>query len=152
VTSDHGESLFDEGFLGHGYALNDAQTRVPFVAARLPLVLPQPFAQADVRQAIWDALARLPDGEARPDFSRTATAAVFQYLGSVDRPREIGLLDPNGRTVYDFRSNRIRLPGAGGWQRPDRLTGAEAGSFLGLVRRWEGMMVARARAAPPPAD
>ena len=28
VLSDHGESLFEEGFLGHGYALNDAQTRI----------------------------------------------------------------------------------------------------------------------------
>ena len=29
VMSDHGESLFDEGFLGHGYTLNDTQTRIP---------------------------------------------------------------------------------------------------------------------------
>src|SRR6185295_20331887 len=53
VLSDHGESLFDEGFLGHGYALNEAQTRVPFVAEGLPLSLAQPFGHAGVRQAIW---------------------------------------------------------------------------------------------------
>ena len=29
VLADHGESLFDEGFLGHGYALNEAQTHIP---------------------------------------------------------------------------------------------------------------------------
>ena len=36
VLSDHGESLFDEGFLGHGYTLNDAQTRIPLVVSGLP--------------------------------------------------------------------------------------------------------------------
>ena len=36
VTGDHGESLFEHGFLGHGYALNDVQTRVPLVVANLP--------------------------------------------------------------------------------------------------------------------
>ncbi|MEO7275220.1 MAG: sulfatase-like hydrolase/transferase, partial [Vicinamibacterales bacterium] len=66
VTSDHGESLFDEGFLGHGYALNDAQTRVPFVTQGLPLQLPQPFGQVDVRQAIWNALAAAPPVSVRP--------------------------------------------------------------------------------------
>jgi Sulfatase len=152
VTSDHGESLFDEGFLGHGYALNDAQTRIPFVVEGLPLVLPGPFAQSDVRQAIWDALARAPVVDPRPDFSRAATAAVFQYLGSVDRPREIGLLDTTGRTLYDFRNDRVQLPGAAEWQRPDRLTGAGSASFLALVRRWERMMVARARAPAPAAE
>ena len=68
VTSDHGESLFDEGFLGHGYALNDAQTRVPFVTRGLPLVLPQPFGQVEVRQAIWNALASPAPVDPRPDF------------------------------------------------------------------------------------
>ena len=31
IRADHGESLFDEGLLGHGYALNDMQTRIPVV-------------------------------------------------------------------------------------------------------------------------
>ena len=152
VTSDHGESLFDEGFLGHGYALNDAQTRVPFVAAHLPLVLAQPCAQAELRQAIWDALARVPDGDPRPDFSRVTAGAVFQYLGSVDRPREIGLLSTAGRTLYDFREDRVQVPGSAGWQRPDRLSGGDSASFLGLVQLWERMMIARARSPAPGAE
>ena len=149
VTSDHGESLFDEGFLGHGYALNDAQTRVPFVAQGLPLQLSQPFGQVDVRQAIWNALATPPPADLRPDFSRTATAPVFQYLGSVDRPREIGRLEPQGgRTLYDFRADRAQAAGDPAWQRPDRLSGQPAASFLALVRTWEAMMLARARTSP----
>ena len=43
VTSDHGESLFEEGFLGHGYALNDAQSRIPLIVTGLPLVAGSPW-------------------------------------------------------------------------------------------------------------
>lgn len=144
VTSDHGESLFDEGFLGHGYALNDAQTRVPFVAQGLPLVLPEPFGQVEVRQAIWNALAAPAPADPRPDFSRHATGSVFQYLGSIDRPREIGRLEPDGRrTLYDFRADRVQPAGEHAWTRPDRLTEPAAGAFLALVRNWEAMMLAR---------
>jgi hypothetical protein len=146
VTSDHGESLFDGGFLGHGYALNDAQTRVPFVAQGLPLHLAQPFGQVELRQAIWNALAAPPPADARPDFSQAATAPVFQYLGSVDTPREIGRLEPQGgRTLYDFRADRVQQAGDTAWTRPDQLTEPRSASFLALVRNWEAMMLARAR-------
>lgn len=149
VTSDHGESLFDEGFLGHGYALNDAQTRVPFVAQGLPLVLPQPFGQVDVRQAIWNALAAPSSADARPDFSHPATTPVFQYLGSVDQPREIGRLElQGGRTLYDFRADRAQAAGESAWIRPDQLTERPSASFLALVRNWEAMMLARSRRSP----
>jgi hypothetical protein len=144
VTSDHGESLFDGGFLGHGYALNDAQTRVPFVAARLPLVLRQPFAQAAVRDAIWDALARVPEGTPRPDFTQPATTPSFQYLGDVNVPREIGFVGRTGRTLYDFREGSVQLPGSS-WERADRLKPDGTRAYLGLVRFWESMMVTRAK-------
>jgi hypothetical protein len=149
ITSDHGESLFDEGFLGHGYALNEAQTRVPFVTEGLALSLPQPFGHAEVRQAIWDALARTPETTPRPDFGQVSANPVFQYLGSVDRPREIGAVDANGRLAYDFRSDRVQLPGRTDWQRRERLSDTDSASFLALVRRWEAMMVARARGPIP---
>ena len=51
MLADHGESLFDEGFLGHGYALNDAQTRIPLIVSGLPLRLVEPFGQVDLRDA-----------------------------------------------------------------------------------------------------
>lgn len=33
VTADHGEELFDRGFLGHGYSVLDEQTHVPLILA-----------------------------------------------------------------------------------------------------------------------
>jgi hypothetical protein len=62
VTADHGESLFDEGFLGHGYAINDVQTRIPLIVRGLPMEIREPFGQADLRDAIGLALAR-DDGD-----------------------------------------------------------------------------------------
>jgi hypothetical protein len=66
VTADHGESLFDEGFLGHGYALNDVQTRIPLIVRRLPLEIAEPFGQVDLRSAIGKALSRSDRQDAMP--------------------------------------------------------------------------------------
>ncbi len=74
VTSDHGESLLEDGFLGHGYSINDAQTRVPFIMTGLGPHPAEPFGQADVREAMWRAL-----GTSTPEFGQSP-ATVFQYI------------------------------------------------------------------------
>ena len=65
---DHGfrlyiESLFDESFLGHGYALNDAQTRIPLVVANLPVTIEEPFGQIDLRALFRRTLALPATGD-----------------------------------------------------------------------------------------
>jgi hypothetical protein len=141
VTSDHGESLFDEGFLGHGYGLNEAQTRVPLVVANLPVRLPQPVAQSELRPALLAAL-EAPDGSAPPATHPRGETPIFQYLGDLARPRQVAFLLPTGRFVYDFRSGRVK-PGAGDWLRPDELPKAEREEFLDLVHFWERIQLAR---------
>jgi hypothetical protein len=138
VTSDHGESLFDEGFLGHGYALNEVQTRIPLIAANLPLVIREPFGQRDLRDAIDEAM-RMPASAPRVEPS---DREVFQYLGTLDRPRQIAFLRMAGRTVYDFRSERVQVNG-GSWVHPRNLTDAERPEFLRLIREWERMVLSR---------
>jgi hypothetical protein len=153
VASDHGESLFDNGFLGHGYALNEAQTRIPLVAAGLPLAVEQPFGQVELRDALAAALCAEP-GTA-PRLSTNPGKSIFQYLGRIDRPRQIALTTAEGRTIYDFRTERLSLPGTSAPQRPASLTGAARARFLELVQLWERMMVARAalgRAEAPAGD
>jgi hypothetical protein len=142
VTADHGESLFDEGFLGHGYALNDVQTRVPLIAVNLPLVIDQPFGQSDLRDAIGAALRTPPEHPAAPRLGSTGQRQVFQYLGNVNRPRQIAVLGPEGRTIYDFRNQRVQVRG-GGWQRSDRVQGSDRAEFLALVHSWERMILSR---------
>jgi hypothetical protein len=146
VLSDHGESLFDEVFLGHGYTLNDAQTRVPLVVTGLPLVIEEPFAQADLRDAIGTALSRPLEPNARPTLTRSRTRTVFQYLGLIPRPAQIALTGIDGRITYDFRERRVRL-GSEEWRRPEDLNHEERSAFLHLVHTWERMMLARREAA-----
>jgi hypothetical protein len=144
VTADHGESLFDEGFLGHGYALNDAQTRIPLIARGIPLEIAEPFGQADLRGAIVAALSRDVDAGTPPRISRDPEKSVFQYLGNVPRPRQIGFMSGSGRLVYDFRDRRV--VGEDGAQQMESLSGETAARLLRLVRYWERMMLARGSA------
>jgi hypothetical protein len=140
VTADHGESLFEEGFLGHGYGLNDAQTRIPLVVSGLPMQIEEPWGQAELRDAISGALARLPSGDLRPHVVGGGRP-VFQYLGSLDTPAAIALTTAAGRTVYDFRADVFRMPEGTG-KRPSELDDGDRRAFLDLIRFWERMVVA----------
>jgi arylsulfatase A-like enzyme len=146
VTGDHGESLFDEGFLGHGYALNDVQTRIPLVAAGLPIQIAEPFGQSDLRDAIGGALAMDGTAHAVPRVTKPEGRRIFQYLGTIDRPREIAFLTAAGRTIYDFRTRRVSI-GSGGWRRPEELAPAEHRQFKALVQFWERLRLARSEAS-----
>jgi arylsulfatase A-like enzyme len=141
VTADHGESLFDEGFLGHGYALNDAQTRIPLIVTGLPLVIDEPFGQVELRDAIAHALSA-PGAATSPHVRPRSDKKVFQYLGSVDRPRQIAFTSGDGRTLYDFRTGRVRLAERA-WQRPGELDDDGVRQFLELVHFWERVVLAR---------
>ncbi len=144
VLSDHGESLFDGGFLGHGYVLNAPQTRIPMVVSGLPMRIDLPFGQAGLRDAIDEALTGTQPLDARPSIAST-DGSVFQYLGSLAAPGEIGRLSRNGQITYDFRTDRIGLWGS--TIRPDALIGAPKQAFLDLVRTWERMRLAQAHGA-----
>jgi hypothetical protein len=143
VTSDHGESLYDEGFLGHGYALNEVQTRVPLIVTELPVRISEPFGQAELRDAL-DATLSAPTltANAGPTLSRDGRKRIFQYLGNFHRPRQIAFVTTAGRTIYDFPSGRARIRD-GDWRRAHDLSGADRREFLDLVHYWESAMVAR---------
>ena len=142
ATADHGESLFDQGFLGHGYALDDAQTRIPLVVSGLPFTIEEPFGQVDLRDALGRALSA-PSFDAAPRVTAVPGKRVFQYLGRIDRPRQIAFSTNGSRTIYDFRTHRIQIAG-GSWQRPTALTEGDAAAFRELVQTWERMILARA--------
>jgi hypothetical protein len=95
VTADHGESLFDDGFLGHGHMLNDQQTRIPFILSQPNVAMPEVIGLDDMRAII---LAAAGAGVAPP-----SGRPIFQFLGSLDRPGAIGTVDGQGRRlVFDF--------------------------------------------------
>lgn len=136
VTADHGESLYEEGFLGHGYALDEVQTRVPFVARGLPLRVSEPFGQVELRGALWEALAAETD--AAPRVEPDARKRVFQYVGSVPgRARVVAHVSLDGRLRLDLRDGRALGERAGG--KPE--AGARS-RLQALIHGWEA--VARA--------
>lgn len=139
VMADHGESLFDEGFLGHGYALNRAQTRIPFVVNGLPLTMCEPVGQSDVRAALRDALSRA-ETDPHPRFSPCAGHSVFQYLGDIRRPRQIALTRADSFIAYDFRRRRVLTPA--GANAPADLSASDQANLFELVHTWERMMLA----------
>jgi hypothetical protein len=146
IISDHGESLFEGGFLGHGYALNAAQTRIPLIAAGLPLRITTPFGQARLRDAISEALSGHVAIDARPTVEVGRDTRVFQYLGPLDTPGQIGWLTTDGQFTYDFRTNRVGLWGV--TVKPDALVGQPQREFTDLVHTWESMQLAVARGEP----
>ena len=139
VTSDHGESLFDEGFLGHGYALDDVQTRVPLVVANLPVILPAVAGHTDLRWAVLAALTG-QSGGGRARLVEAPGQRVFQYLGVVERPMAIGFASGTGRLVYDFRSRTIDDDGVR--VAPGAAREGVAARWRALVNFWERVVLA----------
>jgi hypothetical protein len=143
IISDHGESLFDHGFVGHGYALDEAQTRVPFIVSGLPVRITTPFGQSQLRDALSDALSGKEPIDAPPMVEPGTSGRVFQYLGPLDTPGQIGWLTSEGGFTFDFRTNLVHL-----WDtnvRADQLKGAPQNSFEELVHTWESLQLALAR-------
>ena len=141
VLGDHGESLFDEGFLGHGYALNEAQTRIPFIVANLPVDVREPFGQAELRDMLWRALTKGGD-DTQPTLVSDPSRAVFQYLGNIPRPAEVAFTSQGHQVLYDFRERRARIDRGSGAS-PDVLPTAQRRAWLDLVTTWERMILSR---------
>jgi hypothetical protein len=144
VVSDHGESLFDEGFLGHGYALNDSQTRVPLIVANLPMKVRIPFGQVDLRDAVNNALAGANGPlTGRPSLEEGNRGRVFQYVGPLDAPAQISWLTSSGRLIYDFRTDRVWI--GNDKLKPDALSPESQEVFRDLIFTWEAMRIERER-------
>jgi arylsulfatase A-like enzyme len=141
ITADHGESLFDAGFLGHGHTLNDVQTRVPLIVANLPMRVPDPFSHVDLRSALNAAMLVAPDAPPTPVFAPTERP-VFQYLGDLRRPRQIAWYRGGVRFIYDFRTGAVQAWDEG-WRRPSELTPTEYAEFERLIHQWEWINLAR---------
>jgi arylsulfatase A-like enzyme len=100
VTADHGEALYEEGYLGHGQDLDDAQTRVPFIVAGIGGRWPEPLGVADVRGLLLQNLQQPGPPRLEPE----PRHRLFQYLSRIDIPRQIALRGVDSQARYDFRS------------------------------------------------
>ena len=129
VTADHGESLFDDGFLGHGHMLNTQQTRIPFILSDPDVALAAPIGLADMRNIILRAAgAALP--AARHD-------GIFQYLGDLDRPGAIGLVARGGDWIrFDLFREAVWTSRSGRWTPYANLSGGDKSAADRLIDEW----------------
>ena len=129
VTADHGESLFDDGFLGHGHMLNEQQTRIPFIVNRSGIAIPPVIGLSDMRGIILRAAGANPVQAPHP--------AVFQYLGLLDRPAQIGLVDAAGnRILFSLYDESVWTSAGGRWIRYADLGGADKQAADALIDEW----------------
>lgn len=148
VLGDHGESLFDDGMLGHGLKMNEVQTRVPLIILNGWGTVPVPFGQSDLRAYLLQLL-NIPRPNHPVVTARLAERPVFQYTGSLTQPQEIGAVSLQGRTVVNVEEGTVLHPrGKTFFLRdvsPDALT-------LDLIHRWECFCLLSKRYNPELAD
>lgn len=103
VIGDHGESLFDDGFLGHGFIISRTQLNTIFVSNR-KFATPPVFGHADLAPLL------LRQSGFSVEQSRRQPERVFHYIGSLDRPSRIGMTSPDGSTLaFEPASGRIAI-------------------------------------------
>ena len=106
VTADHGESLFDDGFLGHGHMINAQQTHIPFILSAPGIAAAGPVGLDDYREILLDALGAKVAGR--------AAGPVFQHIGPLDAPTAIGMAGKGGNfTVMMLESEQVSFSDSG---------------------------------------
>ncbi len=136
ILGDHGESLFEDGFLGHGHALNDAQTHIPLLFNDPDIEVRQAIGQNDVAEMAIRSAFGLPNKWLNSD------KPVFQLVGSLSFPALIGHVRYGGeRVVFDFRSERVFLSDSHSWHPYQQMLNDDKikGRVIKLIREWESL-------------
>jgi arylsulfatase A-like enzyme len=136
LLGDHGESLFDDGFLGHGHALNDTQTKIPLIINDPTITVDEPIGQVDVAEmAIRTAL-----GLTNKWTSKDKT--VFQFVGTLSLPSLIAHVKHDGvRTLFDFRSEEFFFSDLKSWKSYKEALSDPVykDRAINLIREWESL-------------
>ena len=136
ILGDHGESLFDDGFLGHGHAIDDIQTKIPLIINDSTLIVTEPIGQIDVAElTIRSAL-----GLNKQWLNNKKT--VFQWVGSITQPTLIAQVAQNGvRTLFDFRTEQVFFSDLKLWKSYQLALQASPYKerLIDLIRAWEDL-------------
>jgi len=103
ITSDHAESFYERGVLGHGQRIDTLTTRIPFIVWGMGGVWPEPIGLPDVRAELRTARRAVGPG-VRARFAPDASREVFQWTGMLDEPGRIGLRTLAGLSAYNLTS------------------------------------------------
>ncbi len=129
VSGDHGEELFEGGFLGHGHVIDREQFQTLLVANR-PGMLPKgPIGLSDYRAILLAAIS----GQAPP----TIRVRPFQHIGPLDTPTAIGLAGPDGElTSLRLDTGEACFREQERCATYDSLAGASKARVDAVVARW----------------
>lgn len=129
VTGDHGEELFEGGFLGHGHVIDNEQFETLLVANR-PGILPSaPIALSDYRAILSAAIRGMPPHQ--------VTVPPFMHIGPIDRPTAIGLAGPGGQlTSLRLDTGETCFRETGRCATYASLTAPERARADAVVARW----------------
>jgi hypothetical protein len=142
VSGDHGESLFDDGLLGHGHQLNDIQTRALLVSNRRLPALTGLLGQTDLALELLRAVGgRLETaGAGGQPIPETGPVELFQVVGPIDRPGVIGFVNAERRRVlFNPQSRSAYFDTLGRWVSLADVEAqpAEAARLRSLIQEWE---------------
>ncbi|MHA7820793.1 MAG: sulfatase-like hydrolase/transferase [Erythrobacter sp.] len=128
VTGDHGEALFENGFLGHGHVINTLQNGT-FLASNRPLGNPErPISLSDVRPILLHMLGAAPE---------PSIMAPFMHIGPLHSPTAIGIADPTfGVVSLRFDREEACFETSGTCAVYERLEGNERAAIEALIARW----------------
>lgn len=147
VTSDHGEELFERGFLQHGKSLHREVLAIPLlvrVPGRAAERLTTPAMQVDVAPTILAALGLPRDGRMQGRDLLGTSRAPRPVWSEVDdaRARQQSLRDGRWKLVHATTDATVRFPGAREWSLYDVVD--DAGELRDLSES-EGAELARLR-------
>lgn len=129
VTGDHGEELFEGGFLGHGHVINAEQFATLLVASRPGMLPSGPLALSDYRAILNAAIRGAPPAP--------VTVPPFMHIGPIDRPTAIGLAGPDGQlTSLRLDTGEVCFREAKRCTTYSSLTGPDRSRADAVVARW----------------
>ncbi|MBY8822493.1 LTA synthase family protein [Sphingomonas colocasiae] len=129
VTGDHGEALFENGFLGHGHVIDPDQTHIPLVLSLPGLGDARPLGLKDMRGLFLAALG----GTAVP----TTAKPTFLHIGPLDAPTAIGIVEAGGAfTTLTLDTEDMWFGDTGRRARYSALSGADRVRADRLITEW----------------
>ncbi len=140
IVSDHAESLFEDGFLGHGYSVEDQQTRIPFVVWGVPTAWHEPLGLADIRgQLLQNLVLKSVNNDSRPQIMADPSRRVLQHIGSFRFPRLLAWRSLESLTIYDFWNDVTITRENNAHGRYKNQSGLSP-ELVPLIRDWESMV------------
>ena len=136
ILGDHGESLFDDGFLGHGHAINDTQTKIPLILSDDNIVIDEVIGQVDVAEiTVRSALGLKKQWN-------NQNKKVFQLVGDLKHPILIAHVQNKGiRTVFDFRTEQVYFSDLHLWKNYKKALADNQlkARVKNLIKEWEDL-------------